>query len=422
MMMIHRLNWAGNVSYCATHYHTPTTLDELQTIVRRAQKLRVVGSRHSFTNITDCTETIISLAGLDKTVTIDRERHTATVNAGITYEELGPHLHRAGYGLHNLASLAQISVIGACMTATHGSGDAHGNLATAISALELITADGERVTLSREKDGDRFLGAVVTVGALGVVTKVTLDLLPTYLIQQDIYTKLPLAELEANFDAIMGLGYSVSLFTDWQHDWLNTLWVKRRVTSMQPVAVPDELFGATLLPPNRPSDPDSDRVTTPLGVPGPWHERLPHFALKDPLQQGAELQTEYFVARHHAVSALLAVARLREQLAPILQITEVRTVAADQLWLSPAYGQEIVGIHFNWHHNWPAVQAFLPTLEATFAPFQPRPHWGKLFALPAAQVQAGYARLADFQTLAQEYDPTGKFRNAFLDIYLFGQG
>jgi alditol oxidase len=417
--MIQRLNWAGNVPYCATHYHTPTTLAELQTIVRNAQKLRVVGSRHSFTNITDCTETILSLAGLDKTVTIDREQHTATVNAGITYEELGPHLHRAGYGLHNLASLAHISVIGACMTATHGSGP-HGNLSTAIAGLELITADGEQVTLSRAQDGDRFLGAVVTVGALGVVTQVTLDLVPTYLLQQDIYTKLPLSEVEANFDAIMGLGYSVSLFTDWQHDWINTLWVKQRVPSAQPVDVPTELFGATLTPRERPSDPASDRVTTPLGVPGPWHERLPHFALKDPLRQGAELQTEYFVARRHAVPALLAVARLREQLAPILQITEVRTVAADQLWLSPAYEQEIVGIHFNWHSNWPAVRDFLPTLEATFAPFQPRPHWGKLFALPPAQVQAGYARLSDFQTLAQEYDPTGKFRNDFVDTYLLG--
>lgn len=417
-MTNHRENWAGHTPYCATHYHSPATIAELQAIVRAASKVRVIGARHSFNQIHDCPEAIIALDQLDKTVTIDDARHTATVNAGITYHELCPQLHAAGYALHNLASLDHITVIGACMTATHGSGDKHGNLATVVSGLEMVTADGELVTLSRAKDGAQFDGAVVALGALGVVTKVTLDLLPTFTMQQDIYEKLPLTHVYDHFDAIMSAGYSVSLFLDWQQDWVNTVWVKQQLAKDRRLAVPTTFFDATLLPSERPTDPTSDRYSTPAGLPGPWYERLPHFYLKDPLLQGNELQSEYFVARDQAVAAIRAVAQLRAGLAPIIGVTEIRTVAADQLWLSPAYGQDIVGIHFNWQKKWAAVEQFLPILEATLAPFHPRPHWGKLFGLAPAQVKAGYARLADFQALAHTYDPQGKFRNAFLDTYL----
>lgn len=418
-MTTHRQNWAGNVPYGAAHYHSPATIDELQALVRTADKVRVIGGRHSFTPVTDSTDRIISLANMDKTVIFDHARRTATVNANITYRELCPQLHQAGYALHNMASLDHITVIGAAMTATHGSGDAHGNLATAISGLELVTANGDLVTLSRKKDGDTFNGAVVTLGALGVVTKVTLDLLPAFAIQQDIYEKLPMSALYENFDAIMSAGYSVSLFPDWQHDWINTVWVKQQVSAGQPPVVPTTFFGATLLSGERPTDPNSDRYSTPIGVPGPWHERLPHFAFFDAEREGNELQSEHFVARQHAVAAIQAVTQFRHQVAPIIGITEIRSVKADQLWLSTAYGHDIIGIHFNWQKKWSAVQQFLPTLEAALAPFQPRPHWGKLFNLTPAQVQARYPRLADFQALARDYDPQGKFRNAFVEKYLF---
>lgn len=417
-MTTNHQNWAGNTPYCATHYHTPETIPQLQAIVRAANKVRVVGARHSFNNISDCPEVILSLAKLDNTVTIDYERRTATVNAGITYRQLGPPLHQAGFALHNMASLDHITVIGACMTATHGSGDALGNLATAVSGLEMVTADGEIVSLSREKDGDQFLGAVVALGALGVVTKVTLDLQPTFAIQQDIYEKLPLGQIDEHFDAIMAAGYSVSFFPSWQHDWIDTVWVKQRLVDEPAPAAPTTFFGAPLAPPERPTDHASDRYLTPLGVPGPWHERLPHFYFKDASVQGNELQSEYFVPRQHAVAAIQTVARFREPLAPILQISEIRTVAADKLWLSPAYGQDIVGIHFNWHKNWPAVEQFLPILEEQLTPFAARPHWGKLFALSPAQVQPHYARLADFRALMRQYDPQGKFRNTFVEKYI----
>jgi xylitol oxidase len=415
-------NWSGQASFHASRFHEPQTVDELADVVRKARKVRVIGSRHCFNDIADTSDDMISLSQMDHNLVIDRERHQATVSAGITYRELSPQLHAAGYALHNLASLDHITVIGACMSATHGSGDGNGNLATAVSGLEMVAADGNLVTLTRDEDGGRFPGAVVALGALGVVTRVTLDLVPTFDVQQHVYAKLPSAELYEAFDAIMGAGYSVSLFPTWQEDHVDSLWVKQRIESDDTLLeVPEMFHGATLTPEGGVEDPP-DRYLTEMRTVGPWHERLKHFDFKDALLEGDELQTEYFVARRHAVPALRAVERLREQLKPILWLSEVRTVAADDLWLSTAYGQDVVAIHFNWHKDWPGVNAFLPVLEDALSSFEPRPHWGKLFRTPAAQVQAAYPRLTEFRSLANALDPEGKFRNDYVEKYVFEEG
>jgi xylitol oxidase len=417
-MIIHHQNWAGNTPFNSARFNQPTTIGDLQEVVQKANKVRVIGSRHCFNDIADTTGDLVSLGSLDNAITIDNEHHTATVNAGITYRELCPQLHAAGYALHNTASLDHITVIGACMSATHGSGDALGNLATAVSGLEMITANGDLVTLTRDKDGDRFLGVVVALGALGVVTKVTLDLVPTFAIQQQVYQKLPMTRLYESFNAIMAAGYSVSLFPTWQEDYVESLWIKQQVD--EEVTVPTTFFDAPLVTQGHLWDDPQDRRWTPMGTPGPWHDRLPHFRFHDAQQEGNELQSEYFVARHHAVAALKVVAGFREQMAPILAVSEIRTIAADRLWLSTAYGQDVVAIHFNWHKDWPGVKRFLPVLEEQLAPFQPRPHWGKLFAMSPTQVQAAYPLMADFQTLARGFDPQGKFSNSYVDRYIFG--
>lgn len=420
-MAIHHQNWSGHTPFNSARFHQPTTMAGVREAVRNADKVRVIGSRHCFNDIADTTGDLISLSSLDHHLVIDRERNTATVNAGITYRELCPQLHAAGYGLRNTASLDHITVIGACMSATHGSGDGNGNLATAVSGLEMITANGDLETLTRDRDADRFFGAVVALGALGVVTRVTLDLVPSFAVQQHVYQKLPMPHLYESFDAIMGSGYSVSLFPTWQEDCVDSLWIKQQVPEGvgEPVVEP-AFYGATL-PPNRHFwDDPPDRHWTPVGTVGPWHERLPHFYFNDAEQEGNELQSEYFVARHHAVAALKGVAGLREHMAPILGVSEIRSVAADQLWMSTAYGQDVVAIHFNWHKDWPGVKDFLPVLEEQLAPFEPRPHWGKLFEMAPVQVQARYPRIADFQALARDFDPSGKFRNSYVDRYIFG--
>ena len=413
-------NWSGNYTYSAARLHYPETPEQLQALVASARQVRVLGSRHSFNSIADTTEDLISLHHFARIIGIDHERHTVTIEGGVTYGQLGEYLHSNGYALRNMASLPHISVAGACATATHGSGEKNGNLATAVAAMELVTADGTLVTVSREQDGERFNGMVVALGGLGVVTTLTLDIVPTFDMRQDVYLHLPFSQLAEHFEAIQASAYSVSVFTDWQNDHADQVWLKSRVAAGEPGSAPPELFGAPAA--HQQYHPimavSAESCTQQLGIPGPWHERLSHFRMEFTPSVGEELQTEYFVPRHHALDALAAIRELRTQLAPHLMITEIRTIAADTLWMSPCYGQDSVAIHFTWYKNWPAVEQLLPLLEAQLAPFEARPHWGKLFTMQPAQVQALYARLPDFRNLLDSFDPGGKFRNAFLDRYL----
>lgn len=416
-------NWAGNYTYGAAHLHYPQTVADVQELVKRGSKLKVLGSRHSFNDIADSSGDLISLQNFERVIHIDHDHQTVTVDAGIRYGELCRQLNHAGYALHNLASLPHISVAGACATATHGSGGRHGNLATAVSALELVTADGEVVVLTRDQHGAQFQGAVVGLGGVGVVTKLTLDVVPAFDMRQDVYENLPLAQLEAYFDELVSSAYSISLFTDWRSARFNQVWVKRHITEGTAFRLEPELFGATLATRSLHPIPgiSAANCTEQMGVQGAWHERLPHFRMEYTPSSGEELQTEYLIPYQHALAAFHAVHQLREHIAPLLQISEVRTIAADTLWMSPCYQQACVAIHFTWYDNWSAVSKFLPLLEAQLAPFDARPHWGKLFTLSAARLQALYTKLPDFQQLLQFYDPQGTFRNAFLDTYIFGR-
>jgi xylitol oxidase len=420
-MTAERTNWAGHHTFRAARYHEPASVAEIQTIVQKSQKVRAVGSGHSFHDLADTPGDLISLARLPPSMTVDAAAQTVTFSGGMTYGQLCQPLHAAGYALHNMASLPHITVAGAIATATHGSGDGNGNLATAVTALEFVAADGTLVTLTRAEHGDHFAGAVVHLGGLGVITKLTLAIQPAFVMQQEVYEGLPLSQLAEHFAAITAEAYSVSLFIDWQQEYVNQVWLKRRLSGEAALTVAPTWLAATHAPCNRhpllalPAEP----CTPQLGLPGPWHERLPHFRVDHTPASGNELQTEYFVPRHHAVAAMRAMLTLRKQLAPVLLISEVRTIAADTLWMSPCYEQACIGIHFSWQKDWPAVQAVLPLVEEQLAPFQPRPHWGKLFTMRPAHFHPHFARLADFRALLQHYDPQGKFRNAFLDTHIF---
>ncbi len=420
--MTRQTNWAGNYEYQAKTIHRPKTVDELRELVRTHEKIRTLGSRHSFNGIADSTQALISLEHLDRIISLDQEQLKVTVEGGIRYGELSQALHGEGFALHNLASLPHISVAGACATATHGSGGKNGNLATAVLSMELVKADGEIISISREKDGDAFNGTVVGLGGCGVVTKLTLGIQPTFDMQQDIYENLPLRELESNFEEIMSGGYSVSLFTDWETEILNQLWVKRIVKDGKTLPAELNPFGATIA--TRRMHPiakiSAENCTEQMGIPGAWHDRLPHFRMDHTPSSGEELQTEYFVAREDAYEALLAINGIREHVSPLLMISEVRLIAADDLWMSMSYKQDCAALHFTWKMDQPAVMKLLPMLEEALAPFHPRPHWGKLFTISAAQLESRYERMQDFRALLSQYDPQGKFRNAFLDLNIFG--
>jgi xylitol oxidase len=414
-------NWAGNLEYSTDRLYSANSLEQVRTYVKKQNKLKVLGTRHCFNNIADSTVGFLSLKSMDEVVALEPEVHTVTVDAGMTYGQLCPFLHNKGYALHNLASLPHISIAGAISTATHGSGEKNGNLATAVSALEIVTADGEVVKLSRQRDGEAFLGAVVGLGAMGVITKVTLDVQPTFLIRQYVYENMPLAEMKNHFDAIQSSAYSVSLFTDWRNQRISEVWLKSRVEEGQAFNATPEFFGAKRATKNlHPiAELSAENCTEQLGVPGPWYERLPHFRMGFTPSAGKELQTEYFVPRQHAVEAILAVEQLRDQVRPHLMISEIRTIAADNLWLSPCYEQPCVTIHFTWKQDWPAVRMLMPLIEKELAPFGARPHWGKLFAMPPAELHATYKKLPDFIQLSKKYDPHGKFHNEFLSMNIF---
>jgi alditol oxidase len=415
-------NWAGNQAFGAQHFHQPETIEDVRRIVMERECVKAVGSRHSFSAIADTTGDMISLERFNRVFHIDEARKTVKVGAGIPYGTFCAELHNAGYAVHNMASLPQITVGGACATATHGSGDSNGNLATAVAALTLVTADGDVVEVTRDDHPNEFPGLVVGLGGFGIVTDLTLDIRPTYSVRQDIYEHLPVSELATHFDEIMALGYSVSLFTDWQSDTVNQLWIKRVLEETAPSTVESKIYGARLAETLRHPLPDKpvESCTDQMGQSGPWHERLPHFRMDGLGTSGDELQAEYFVSRESAPEALTVVANLRDLLRPVIRISEVRTVAADNLWMSPSYQTACVGIHFTWKSDWPAVAAVLPLLEVALAPFEPRPHWGKLFTLSPQTVAGRYPRFDDFRNLMHQYDPDGRFRNAFLDEYMMG--
>ncbi|MFB4281374.1 MULTISPECIES: FAD-binding protein [unclassified Nonomuraea] len=396
-------NWAGNTTFQASNVHHPTSLDELQRLVAASARVRALGSGHSFNHVADTTGDLVVLDRMPDLVEIDSAAAKVRVGARMTYARLAPLLHEAGFALANMASLPHISVAGSVATGTHGSGDGVASLAAAVSGIDLVTADGSLLSLSRG-DAD-FPGAVVSIGALGVVASLTLDLVPAFELRQYVREGLP-ADALGDFDAIMSSGYSVSLFTDYRD---TRVWLKRAEELTGP-----DWYGTT--PADAPRHPlptmPADSCTVQMGVPGPWHERLPHFRPDfPPSGAGDELQSELLLPREHAVKALRELFAIGDRIRPVLQISEVRSVAADDLWLSPFHGRDSVGIHFTWVKDVAAVTPVLELVEETLAPFDPRPHWGKLFTR--------WPRCPErFRSLVGRLDPEGKFSSDFTRILL----
>jgi len=411
-------NWAGNYTYRARKLHRPSTIEQVQEIIVNAPRVRILGSRHSFNDIADSSE-LVALEDMPKDVSVDRAANTVSFNAALKYGELVAALNAEGVALHNLASLPHISVAGAVATATHGSGVTNGNLATAVAGLELVTSCGEIINVSRgEPDFD---GLVVGLGALGAITRITLDVEPAYEVRQRVFEGLSWEALFEHFDEIMSCGYSVSVFTHWG-EAIDQVWVKSRVGD-EPELVEDDLFGAVAAAVDR--HPilglDASNCTPQLGKPGPWADRLPHFRMGFTPSSGDELQSEYLFPRRYSVEAIEAVRALADEIRPILQVSEIRTVAADRLWMSMSYGEDTVAIHFTWKPEQEAVEDVLVQLESSLARFEARPHWGKLFDAKAAAIAPLYERLPDFVRLAERLDPRGAFRNSWLKTRVLGE-
>ena len=409
-------NWASNYTYQAKKLHRPTTLEQVQQIVANAASVHVLGSRHSFNDIADSTE-LLSLENLPADVVVDHEAHTVSLGGGVKYGNLVKTLNDEGVALHTLASLPHISVAGAVATATHGSGVTCGNLATAVAGLEIVTSSGEILKASRGNPD--FDGLVVGLGSLGAVTRVTLDVQPAYEVAQRVFESLSWKALYDHFDEITSCGYSVSIFTRWG-ETIEQVWVKNRTD--EPDRVAGDLFGAVAATVNRHPivELDPTPCTPQLGRPGLWSDRLPHFRMGYTPSSGEEIQSEYLLPRRHAIAAIEAVRTLAASIRPLLLVSEIRRVAADQLWMSMNYQEDSVAIHFTWKREPDAVQQIVAQIEHALTPFEARPHWGKVFLADAAVIAPLYRHHADFIRLLERLDPRGAFRNTWLKVHILG--
>ena len=406
-------NWSGTVTFADSQTFAPATTAELAQIVATNPKVRARGSAHCFNAIADTDAISITFENLPQELVIDKENQIVTVSAGIKYGELAVALEKRGWALHNMASLPHISVAGAIATATHGSGVGNGNLATAVRGLEVVLPDGsiKKITL----ESPEFAGYVVGLGVAGIVISVDLAIEPTFNIEQTVYRGMSRETYAANLDEIMSLAYSVSYFTTWAAAGGGEVWAKFRSGSV----APETLFEAYPATSNRHPLPglDPEPCTEQLAVSGPWHLRLPHFKMEFTPSAGDEIQSEFFVDRKDAPAAIAALEKIAPQISEILWVTEIRAIAADELWMSPHYQRDCIGIHFTWKKV-DAVYEFVKVVEAVLAPFNYRPHMGKVYSASPEYIRSVMPKMSEFVQLVKEIDPMNKFGNAMTDNLL----
>lgn len=415
-------NWAGNIHYTTSKVYYPSSVEQVQQIIKDNSKLKCLGSKHSFSRIADSEGCLLSTANLKSVLQLDRQTNSVTVEPGITYGELAVYLHQHGFALHNLASLPHISVGGACATATHGSGVNNGNLSTVVNALEFVDGSGNVHSMSRKNDSETFNGVVVNLGALGVVTKLTLDVVPDYNMNQVVYRGLPFESLKQSFTEIMSSGYSVSLFTNWTEEKINQVWIKSIQNASAASVMPSDFFGASKSEIDlHPVDVQSaENVTIQRGITGRWYEVLPHFKMGFKPSTGKELQSEFFVHKDAGFQAIQAMQTLGKQISSHLFVSEIRSIKADELWMSPAYKKDCISIHTTWHQTDNVISELIPLVQNALLPFHPVPHWAKLSSIPVSTLAGLYPRLNDFRNLCRQFDPQKKFINKYLQEFIFG--
>lgn len=406
-----RSNWAGTYTYRA-RIERPTSLDELGDVVARADHVRGLGTRHSFTDVADGPGVLVDMTGIRTAPVLADDRRSVTLGAGSRYGDVAPELDRQGVALHTMGSLPHISVGGATATGTHGSGSRLGSLSSAVSALEFVDATGDLRTVRRGEPD--FSGSVLHLGLLGLVRRVTVDVEPTYRMRQDAYGPIPWATFTANVAEVFAAGTTVCCFTNWDGEVREVLVKSRVPDGADDVAVPSDVLGAAKLPPV----PGDGLRTARDGSVGPWWDRIPHFTIDSVPSVGSEIQSEHFIPLRLAAEALDAVHALGDRLAPHLHVAELRTMAGDDLLLGPTRGEDVLCIAFTWRKHVDEVAALLPHVEHALAPFGGRPHWGKSTSLGAEDLAGLYPGLPAFRDLVHRTDPGRKFTSGFAERLL----
>lgn len=401
-------NWSKNVDFNDRDFLQPGTLTELQESIRSNQKIRARGTAHSFNEIANTSSYAINLAKMPRLIEVNADRTSVKVAAGLTYGELAPVLHSQGWALNNLASLPHISIAGSISTGTHGSGIKNQNLANQVSSFDIVTSEGELRHIDRTNPV--FNALIIGLGLSGIVYQYDLRIEPTFEIRQVIYPQIPFNILQRNFDEIMGTAYSVSYFTDWSRDQVGNLWCKFRDNEV----IPESVGGISKAESKYHPIPsvDATACTDQFGESGDWHQRLPHFKLEFIPSVGEEIQTEFFMDRKDAAAALEVLMQLSDVITPLLWITELRTMAADEIWLSGAYQRDTLAIHFTWKKE-DTIYSVIQKVEDALRPFNYRPHWGKVFTADAKYLSTVYPRMSEFKALILALDPSKKFENTF---------
>jgi FAD/FMN-containing dehydrogenase len=421
------VNWAGTARSQPQSWHHPHTVEEVQEVVCQARadggRVKVVGAGHSFSPIACGGDRMMTLRNLDRFISVDREALTVTVEGGVSLNTLSETLAHHGLALPILGSIDTQTVSGAIATGTHGSSLLHGNLGTGVVAAELVDGRGDRVVV--EAGDPRLAGVRVHLGALGIVTRVTLKVVPAFRLRET-RVRVPFDEV---CDRLLDLAAAHTFVKLWWLPHTDKVWV----VSMEPteasgersrwahrldvfannVLFPPVLWAGARVPALVPW---TNRVVSAVHLSeGEQVGRSDHlFTLPMPPRHQ---ETELAMPLEHAVEALRWCRSWVERGARVGFITEVRFVKGDESWMSPAYGQDVcqLGVYTAWGADAPAYMA---AFRAQAPRWQARPHWGKELDVTPAQVDDWYPEAPAFRSLAVDFDPDGVFRNPLLDAVL----
>ncbi|MCW4352420.1 FAD-binding protein [Hoyosella sp. YIM 151337] len=424
-------NWSRTVTAYPARVLRPRSTDELCGMVRKAaeaeQTIRAWGSGHSFTPAAATNGWALDLSALSGFSDIDLTRRAVTVKAGTLLRDLNAALHTLGLALENLGDIDTQTVAGAISTGTHGTGARLGNLATQVLALELVQPDGSVVRCSAEEKPDLFAAARVSLGALGVISTVTLRCVPRFVlaaneqpepIEQVLDTMQQAADANDHFEFFM-FPYGCKALVkrnnrtadepaplSWAAEFLSYELIENRAFAALC------RLGRTVPASVKPAGRIADAVLSARAY-RDWSYRV--FATPRKVRM---VESEYAIPRGALAEVLTALRSLYGRLAtPVAFPVEVRFSASDEIWLSPSYDRETAYVAVHQFEGMPYLEYFRE-FEAIARAAGGRPHWGKLHTLASPELGALYPRFDDFVRLRDELDPSRVFRNIYTDQVL----
>ncbi|MBL1074793.1 FAD-binding protein [Nocardia sp. 2] len=427
--MTNWVNWAGDQSCTPATIAAPSSTEELAAELARAEAaghtVRVAGSGHSFTDTVLTDGTLLRLNKLDRILSVDRATGLVRAEAGITLNAASNALHPLGLAFPNLGDIDVQSIAGATATGTHGTGAKLQNLSAALQSVELMLADGSRVELNEQTDPDGWRAARVNIGALGVVTAVTLQMVPSFVLE-GIERPVPLEEVLADLDthvdgnehfefymfahsplAMTKRNNTVQLpeqprskAVDWFSDILMTNYTFDalcRLTRRSPSLIPWVQKGAAYAGSYRRQVERSYRVFA--------SPRLFRFT-----------EMEYAIPREHSIDAIREIKEVATRFDTAMPI-EVRWVAPDDAFLSPAGGRDTCYIAVHQYEGM-EYEGYFRACEAVFDKYNGRPHWGKRHFQTAETLRTRYPEWERFTEVRRRFDPKGRFTNPYLERVL----